>query len=218
MRAPLQFLARRLHIGFGVAVVLGLVACATSPTDQLVKAEKLYDRLEAKNADQYLMQDMARARRHIEEARKLIRNNQFELANETLYRLCQTLDSCGVVLTRMQHEAQLESQDNIQVITYMLATLEQEIARLPRQSYVDQNRHVIHVNRLRKYEKTVAEIGTLVEQTDYVNANLMARVLFDQVGKSLNDLGSTAAFTTQPKLREAQSRSGFSRASASATR
>ncbi len=183
MQAKLGALARRLPGGLLLPLVLALVACETSPTEQLSRAEIMLNRLESKGADQYLIYELAEIRRGIETARKDMRNNRIAAAGRSLYAICASLDSCSTAFVNLRNQAATESRQQLQAMAQKLETLEQAITQLPRQTYVDQNRYDIQVHRLRRYHQAVADIEDLIQEQDFQKAldagdNLAQQVKF----------------------------------------
>ncbi len=196
MRARLPVAARRLPSGFCMVLALALVACMASPTEQLVQAEKLLSGLESKGAEQYLTYELAEARQKIEEAKKLMRQDQAELAGEYLFRAYQKLDSCSIVFVQMQRKAEAASREGITKVTSELARLEQIVANLPRQTYVDQNRHDIHVYRLRRYHKDIATLVSLLQVQNFPEVLRRISDLDAQLQKTLVSLTNSVRVTT----------------------
>lgn len=170
MRATFLTVARRWPGGLLLPLVLALAACETSPTEQLTRAETMFSRLESKGADQYLIYQMAEIRRGIEIAKKDLRNNRLEAAHRSLYSICARLDSCSTAFANLRKQAQAESQEQLQWLAQKLATLEQAVTQLPRQTYVDQNRYDIQVHRLRKYRQELAAMNDLIRNEDFHKA------------------------------------------------
>jgi len=198
--------ARRLPGGLFLPLALVLVACGTSPTEQLTRAEKLLDRLESKGADQYLTYDMADVRRQIEEVKKSIRKNSFETAGRSLYNICQKLDSCGVAFMRLQRMADSRSREWLVTLSSQVQVLEETVALLPRQTYIDQNRHDIHVHRLRYYREEIEALSALVHNQEFPEALRAAAELESQIEKTFAGLAVSNEFAAEktPK-REAPS-------------
>ncbi|MDZ7269850.1 MAG: hypothetical protein ONB48_21415 [candidate division KSB1 bacterium] len=218
MRANVRVVARRLPGGFFALLALALVACSTSPTEQLARAEKLLSGLESKGADQYLTYELAEARRGIEEAKKFIRHDDRERANISLARVCQKLDSCSIAFLQLRRLAEAASRQRVQLLSSQLEVLEKTIAGLPRQTYVDQNRHDIHVHRLRRYHKDVESMLALIQLQNFPEVLRRAAELELQVQKALIGLTTSARFTTRPaphpvakerKKEEKQKTSGY---------
>ena len=181
MRAKLCAHARRLPGGLLLSLVLALVACATSPTEQLTRAETMLSRLESKGADQYLIYQMAEIRRGIETAKKHMRNNQIEVAYRSLNAICERLDSCGTAFISLRNKAASSSQQRVLTLTEKLEVLEQAITHLPRQTYVDQNRYDIQVHRLRRYHQELSSMQELIQKQDYQKALDRGDILAQQV-------------------------------------
>lgn len=196
MRAPLRVAARRLPGGLGMLLALALVACVASPTEQLVQAEKLLSGLESKGAQQYLTYDIAEARQRIEEAKKFMRQDQVERAGEYLFRACQKLDSCSIVFVQMRRKAEAASRDGLKRVTNELERLEQIVASLPRQTYVDQNRHDLHVYRLRRYQKELAAAVALVQVQNFLEVLDRIAELDSQLQKTLDSLTNPVRVTS----------------------
>jgi hypothetical protein len=188
MRAKLCAHARRLPGGLLLALVLALVACGTSPTEQLTRAETMLNRLESKGADQYLIYQMAEIRRGIETAKKNMRNNQIEVAYRSLNAICERLDSCGTAFISLRNKAATASQQRAQTLTDKLEALEHAITQLPRQTYVDQNRYDIQVHRLRRYHEELAGMQELIQKQDFPKALDRGDMLAQQVNYMLAGL------------------------------
>jgi hypothetical protein len=181
MRARLCAVARRLPGGLLLSLVLALGACETSPTEQLTRAETMFSRLESKGADQYLIYQMAEIRRGIEIARKDIRNNRFEVAYRSLHGICQRLDSCSTAFLNLRKKAAAESQQQAHRLGRELESLEQAVALLPRQTYVDQNRYDIQVHRLRRYRQELVAMEDLIQNQNFQKALNMGDELMQHV-------------------------------------
>ena len=191
MRAYLPT-ARQLLCGLLMPLVLVLVACATSPTEDLVRAEKLLSRLESKGANQYMIYEMAEVRRQIEVAKKFIRKNHFEVAGESLYRICQKLDSCGVAFMQLRKLAAFQSKEQVRYLLNRLSDLQNAVAQLPRQTYVDQNRYDIHIHRIERYHETLNQIKTLLDREYYPEALRKGNFLVYQLEKTFTGLITTS--------------------------
>jgi hypothetical protein len=198
MRAELFLVARRPRFSFREAIwkiggwwtllALFVVACATSPTEQLNQAESLLSKLESSGADAYLTYELANARRKLEEARKFIRKNRFEMASQYLNSVCQTLDSCGVVFLQKRQLAQQQCQQRVAVLLEDINKLGGMMAGLPRQSYIDQNRYDIYAHRLRRYREELEILQKLLAQQDFPTALQRSARLEFQVKQSLTGL------------------------------
>lgn len=192
MCAKVFLVARRIKLGWWALLVLFVVACATSPNDQLNQAESLLIKLENSGADAYLTYELASARRQLEEARKFIRKNRFELASQYLNRVCQTLDSCGVAFLQKRQVAQHQCEQRLSTLLIDITNLGGMMTSLPRQSYIDQNRYDIYTHRLRRYREEVEILQKLMGQQDFPTALQRSARLEFQVKQSLASLaGST---------------------------
>ncbi|MCL4704424.1 DUF4398 domain-containing protein [bacterium] len=198
MRALSRVVARRLPGGCCMVLALALAACVTSPTEQLEQAEKLLSGLESKGAEQYLTYELAEARQKIEEAKKFMRQDQVELAGEYLFRACQKLDSCSIVFVQMRRTAEIASREGIKKVSSELARLEEMVANLPRLTYVDQNRHDIHVYRLRRYHKDIAALASLLQVQNFPEVLRRISELDTQLQKTLVGLTNSVRVTATP--------------------
>ncbi len=105
-------------VGHGwMLLALFVVACATSPSDQLSQAESLLAKLQNSGAEAYLKYDLAEARRKLEEAKKFIRQNRFDMASQYLNNACQKLDSCSIAFLEMRQVAQQQCQQQLAVLS-----------------------------------------------------------------------------------------------------
>jgi len=192
MRAELFRAARRV-ITAGIALVaLFVVACADSPTDQLNRAENLLVELKNNGAEAYLKYELASARQKLEEARKFIRKNRFDLAGEYLSSVCRTLDSCSVAFLQRREKAAQDCGQKMADLLTNIETLRQQMTGLPRQSYIDQNRYDIYTHRLRRYREEMDILEKLVAQQDFTTALQRSYRLEFQVKQSLTGLLSVA--------------------------
>jgi len=192
MRAEL-FRAARRAITAGIALVaLFVVACADSPTDQLNRADNLLAELKNNGAEAYLKYELASARQKLEEARKFIRKNRFDLAGEYLSSVCRTLDSCSVAFVERRQDAEKKCQDKRAGLSSAIETLRQQMTGLPRQSYIDQNRYDIYMHRLRRYREEMDILEKLFAQQDFNTALQRSYRLEFQVKQSLTGLLSVA--------------------------
>jgi len=203
MRAELFLAARRSQFSFRKTIwkagywwallVLFVVACATSPSEQLNQAEGLLSKLENSGADAYLTYELANARRKLEEARKFIRKNRFEMASQYLSSICQTLDSCSVAFLQKRQAAQQQCQQQVVALLTDINSLGGMMTGLPRQSYIDQNRYDIYTHRLRRYREELDILQKLMAQQDFPTALQRSARLQFQVKQSLAGLaGSTS--------------------------
>lgn len=202
MRAELFIAARRPRFSFRNTIrkfgswwaLLALFAagCATSPTEQLNQAENLLSRLESSGADAYLTYELAHARRTLEEARKFIRKNRFELASQYLSNVCHTLDSCSVVFLQKRQLAQQQCQQLMAALLADVNSLGGMMVNLPRQSYIDQNRYDIYTHRLRRYREELNILQKLMAQQDFPTTLQRSARLQFQVKQSLAGLMSSA--------------------------
>ncbi|MDZ7290913.1 MAG: DUF4398 domain-containing protein [candidate division KSB1 bacterium] len=192
MCVKLFLAARRLQVGGLLLLVLFIFSCANSPTDQLDRAESLLARLENSGADAYLKYELASARRKVEEARKFIRKNRFELASQYLSSVCQTLDSCSIAFSQLRQLAKQQCQQQMAILATEIDSLRSLMANLPRQSYIDQNRYDIYTHRLRRYREELAILQKLIDQQDFPTALQRSMRLDFQLRQSLAGLiGST---------------------------
>ncbi|MGH7493384.1 MAG: hypothetical protein ACREOO_13470 [bacterium] len=199
MRARLCAVARRLPSGLLLPLVLALGACETSPTEQLTRAETMFSRLESKGADQYLIYQMAEIRRGIEIARRDIRNNRLETAYRSLHGICERLDSCGTAFMNLRKKAAAESQQQVQWLVQELETLEQTLALLPRQTYIDQNRYDIQAHRLRRYHQELVTMEGLIQNQDFQRALNKGDDLMQQIQVMLAGLKPGPVLTSRKR-------------------
>jgi hypothetical protein len=203
MRAELFLAARRSRFPFRktrwkvgswwALLALFVVACATSPSEQLNQAESLLSKLESSGADAYLTYELANTRRQLEEARKFIRKNRFEMASQYLNSICQTLDSCSVAFLQKRQIAQQQCQQQVVTLLTDINSLGGMMTGLPRQSYIDQNRYDIYTHRLRRYREELDILQKLMAQQDFPTALQRSARLQFQVKQSLAGLtGSTS--------------------------
>ena len=193
MQVGILFVARRLHGAWLALLALLVVSCATSPTEQLSRAESLLQQLENNGAEAYLRYELAAARRQLEEAKRLIRKNNFEGASQQLYSLCQTLDSCGVAFLQLRQFAQQQSQHEMLALSAGIDSLRGLVSKIPRQSYIDQNRFDIYMHRLRRYRDETDILKSLIEQEEFPLALQRSRKLEFQVRQSITSLLETSA-------------------------
>jgi hypothetical protein len=193
MQVGILFVARRLHGACLALLALLLVSCATSPTEQLSRAESLLQQLEKSGAEAYLKYELAATRRQIEEAKRLIRKNHFERASQQLYSLCQRLDSCGVAFLQLRQLAQQRSQYEVFALSARIDSLRGLVNKIPRQSYIDQNRFDIYMHRLRRYRDEADILKRLIEQEEFPLALQRSKKLEFQVKQSITSLLETSA-------------------------
>jgi len=190
MRAELFRVARQLF-GVGLATAtLFVAACADSPTEQLARAESLLEQLTNKGAEAYLKYELAGIRQKLEEARKFIRKNRFEVAGQYLSTVCQTLDSCSAAFLQLRQVAQQQCQQQMAGLFNKIETMRAQMANLPRQSYIDQNRYDIYTHRLRRYNEEMELLQKLVAQQDFPTALQRSSRLEFQVKQALAGLVS----------------------------
>ncbi len=199
MRVPRVVAARRLPGGFFLPLVLALVACSTSPSEQLLQAEKSLGTLEAKGAEQYLTFEIAELRRGIEVAKKDIRNNRAEIAGTALDNICAKLDSCSVALSKLKSYAETRSRQQLAFLGAQLTTLESALERLPKLTYVDQNRYDIHMHRLRRYHKDLQNMEALIASENFPEALEKGSTIQLQVAKIFSGLSDVS-----PEIVQAQ--------------
>lgn len=193
MRVRQVLAARRLLGGLLLPLVLALVACTTSPSEQLLHAEKLLSNLETKGAEQYLTFEIAELRRGIEEAKKDIRRNRIETASNMLGNICRQLDSCGVLLVKLKSDAETRSRQQMVFLGAQLRTLESALERLPKLTYVDQNRYDIHMHRLRRYHKDLESMEALIASENFPEALEKGSTIQLQVAKVFSGLTDVSA-------------------------
>jgi hypothetical protein len=203
-------------------LALAVVSCATSPTEQLTRAESLLSQLESSGADAYLKYEIANARRKLEEARRFIRKNRFEEASQYLYSVCQTLDSCGVAFLQLRQLTQQQCRQQLNIISADMEALRGLVIKLPRQSYIDQNRYDIYTHRLRRYRDETEILQSLIEQEEFPIALQRGAKLEFQVRQSLASLLGTASEQTRaaesPRVTQEQKPSRVAATSRSARR
>ncbi len=196
--------ARRWPCGCILLVVLALVACSTSPSEQLLQAERMFSALEVKGAEQYLTFELAELRRGIEEAKKDVRNNRAENAAASLYSICRKLDSCSVALAKLKIYAENRSRKQLAFLDVQLKTLEGALERLPKLTYVDQNRYDIHMHRLRRYHKDLQNLETLIASENYPEALEKGSTIQLQVAKIFSGLSEVSPEIALTEQRQAQ--------------
>ncbi len=204
MRVRLVVSARRYPCGLLLPVVLALVACSTSPSEQLLRAEKMLYTLEAKGAEQYLTFEIAELRRGIEEVKKDLRNNRAEIGEVSLMSICSKLDSCDLALGKLKYEAENRSRKQLAFLGVQLKTLEVALERLPKLTYVDQNRYDIHMHRLRRYHKDLLQLEVLISSENYPEALEKGSSIQLQVAKIFSGLSSVSSEATLAEQRHAQ--------------
>jgi hypothetical protein len=173
-------------------LALFVVACATSPSDQLSQAESLLGKLQNSGAEAYLKYDLAEARRKLEEAKKFIRQNRFDMASQYLNNACQKLDSCSVAFLEMRQVAQQQCQQQLAVLSTEIDNLGDLMTGLPRQSYIDQNRYDIYTHRLRRYREEMEMLQNIIIKQDFPTALERSARLAFQVKQSVSGLISSS--------------------------
>lgn len=194
MCAEVFHAARRLITAGGALVALALfvVGCADSPTDQLSRAENVLAELKNSGAEAYLKYELAGVRQKLEEAKKLIRKNRFELAGKYLDGVCRSLDSCSVAFLRLRRITEQQCRQQMAGLFTSIETMRNQMAGLPRQSYIDQNRYDIYTHRLRRYREEMDILQKLMAQQDFTTALQRSLRLEFQVKQSLAGLVSVA--------------------------
>lgn len=198
MRVRSVLVARRFPGGLFALVVLALVACSTPPSEQIIEAEAKFSELEAKGGEQYLTFEIAEIRRGIEEARKDLRNNREAEAGIVLSDIGRKLDSCTVALEKLKSYAEKRSRDQYAFLGAQLRVLEGVLDRLPKLTYVDQNRYDIHKHRLRRYHRDLEGMEALIRDENFPEALEKGSNLQLQVAKvfsGLSDVSSEIALT-----------------------
>jgi hypothetical protein len=185
-------------------VALALVACSTSPSEQLLQAESKLVALEAKGGEQYLTFELAELRRGIEEAKKDIRNHRAEIAGASLDNICRRLDSCEVAFVKLKAYAETRSRKQVAFLGAQLKTLEGALERLPKLTYVDQNRYDIHMHRLRRYHKDLQNLEALIASENYPEALEKGSTIQLQVAKIFSGLSEASPGITFAEQRQAQ--------------
>ncbi len=204
MRVRPAVFARRLPCGLLLLAVLVLVACSTSPSEQLLQAESMFGTLEAKGAEQYLTYELAELRRGIEEAKKDIRNNREENASVSLGNICRKLDSCEVAFQNLKAYAETRSRKQVAFLGVQLKTLEGALEKLPKLTYVDQNRYDIHMHRLRRYHKDLQNLESLIASENFPEALEKGSAIQLQVAKIFSGLSNSAPEFTLAEQRQAE--------------
>jgi hypothetical protein len=214
MRAELFLVARRSRLSIQKTIwkagswwallALFVVACATSPSEQLNQAESLLSKLESSGADAYLTYELANARRQLDEARKFIRKNRFEVASQYLNNISQTLDSCSVAFLQKRQVAQQQCQQQVATLLADINALGGMMTGLPRQSYIDQNRYDIYTHRLRRYREELGILQKLMAQQDFPTALQRSARLQFQVKQSLAGLTGSTSIPDKPAGVEAK--------------
>jgi hypothetical protein len=195
VRRPFRFSFRQAARKVGhvwTVAVLFVVACATSPSDQLNQAESLLAKLTDSGAEAYLKYDLAEARRNLEEARKFLRQNRFDMASQYLSSTSQKLDSCSIAFLEMRQVAQQQCQQQLVTLSTEIDNLGSLMTGLPRQSYIDQNRYDIYTHRLRRYREEMEFLQKLFTKQDFPLALERSARLTFQVKQSLTGLLSSA--------------------------
>jgi len=192
MRAEVLRVVRRAISAGATFAALFVAGCADSPTDQLSRAEDLLVQLKQNGAEAYLKYELAGARQKLEEARKFIRKNRFELAGQYLSSVCRTLDSCSVAFLHLRRLAEQQCQQQMSGLFSNIEALRHQMTGLPRQSYVDQNRYDIYTHRLRRYREEMDLLQKLVAQQDFTSALQRSHRLEFQVKQSLAGLAGVA--------------------------
>lgn len=196
--------ARRLPCGLLLLAALALVACSTTPSEQLLQAENMLGTLEAKGAEQYLTYELAELRRGIEEAKKDIRNNREDKAGVSLNNICSKLDSCEVAFQKLKAYAETRSRKQVAFLGVQLKTLESALEKLPKLTYVDQNRYDIHMHRLRRYHKDLQNLESLIANEDFPEALEKGSAIQLQVAKIFSGLSNSAPEIALAEQRQAE--------------
>jgi hypothetical protein len=197
MRAEVCRAVRRLKIA-GVTLAALLVACADSPTDQLSRAENLLGQLKQNGAEAYLKYELAGARQKLEEARKFIRKNRFELAGQYLNSVCRTLDSCSVAFLQLRRVTEQQCRQQMEGLFTSIEAVRLQMNGLPRQSYIDQNRYDIYTHRLRLYRDEMDLLQKLMDEQNFTTALQRSLRLEHQVKQSLAGLVGVSPIPQRP--------------------
>lgn len=215
MRVRPAISARRWPCGLLLLVALALVACSTSPSEQLLQAENKLGALEGRGAEQYLTYELAELRRGIEEARKDMRNNRADIAGASLSGISRKLDSCNVAFQKLKSYAESRSRKQVAFLGAQLKTLEGALEKLPKLTYVDQNRYDIHMHRLRRYHKDLQNLETLIANESFPEALEKGSAIQLQVAKIFSGLSETTGAALFAEQRQAEN---ISRTQASPSR
>jgi hypothetical protein len=162
-----------------------VAACANSPSDELAKAQTSLIRLEKQGAGAYLPEQILRVRESIQLAREYIQRNRFEEAGKTLRSTLTALDSCAAALDELRARAKSTSEAQYFQLRSGVDSLALLLQKMPRQSYLDQNRYDLCSLKLISMRQQVEAIREDIEQKDYPLALQKGQALQRHLRKSL---------------------------------
>jgi hypothetical protein len=162
-----------------------LAACANSPSDDLARVQSDLIRLEKLGVADYLPMPVAVVQENLRIARDYIQHNRFELASGPLAIARVTLDSCASTFVVLRTEARSHAETQLASLQSGLDSLAIQLKRMPRRSYLDQNRYDLHSIRLKEMNHRLASMHQSVEQKDYPSALTEGQVIERHLHKSL---------------------------------
>jgi len=177
--------AVRWEGGAGFFMSVLLAACASSPADDLTRAQTDLIRLEQQGAEAYLPERILAVRESIRLAREHIQRNRFEQAGKSLRLARAALDTCAAALVDLRSHAKQRSEMQLSQLQSGLDSLAALLKAMPRQSYLDQNLYGLHSLRLIGMRQEAAAMRLDIEQKDYPMALKKGQLLERRLGKSM---------------------------------
>jgi hypothetical protein len=171
--------------GLGLVLSLLAAACADSPSDDLARAQTDLIRLEQQGAEAYLPRQMRAVQEHLRVASGFVQRNRFEQAGASLRIARAMLDSCATALIGLRSHAQAGSIEKHAQLQKGLDSLAFLLQSMPRQSYLDQNRHDVLSLRLLSMRQEALAMRQDIEQKNYPEALQRAGQLERRLRKSL---------------------------------
>lgn len=162
-----------------------LMACASSPSDDLARAQSDLVRLEKLGVADYLPEQVTFIRENLRIAREFIQRNRFELANGPLSLARATLDSCAHALVAMRFSAKGKSESQFVQLQSGLDSLATLLEKMPRRSYLDQNRYDLHSIRLKELRQRIVAMREEIERKAYPQALRQGQAIERHLRKSL---------------------------------
>jgi hypothetical protein len=161
-----------------------LTACAPSPYEELAQANKQLESLLDSNAKFYLQDELVAIRLGLQEAEDQLRTDNLPGAHSTIRSAKSLLTNSEKLYAKRLKQAEQESYNLIAYINFHLDSVSTLTTKMPRKTYVDQNRQDIIRFRIQSIRKHVQKIRQSVSKKDY----LRARRESPHIRQSLNHL------------------------------
>jgi hypothetical protein len=170
--------------GVIVAVAVSISACSPSPQDELFQANKQLNRLLSTNARFYVTDELTAIRMVLLKASDQLQNEDFNGVKSTIRNAKRLLEKSKKLYHERAEAARNESSNFVMYVSMHLDSVAKIVNKLPRKTYVDQNRLDIARFRMQSMLQQLQTIRQHLSAEDY----LYARKESKNIRKSFGEL------------------------------